>query len=71
MKALEIKEKMLRRKALLALEEKVLNVLSEEGYVSKDGPSNANEGLADLMEVEDEDEEEVSDGEVDEGNPKL
>ncbi|XP_078163193.1 putative polyribonucleotide nucleotidyltransferase 1, chloroplastic [Carex rostrata] len=70
-KALEIKEKMLRRKALLALEEKVLNILSEEGYVSKDGPSNANEGLADLMEVEDEDEEEVSDGEVDEGDVHI
>lgn len=71
MKALEIKEKILRRKALSTLEDKVLTILSEQGYIFKDVPSIASEGLADLTEDEDEDEEVVTDGEVDEGNLKC
>jgi polyribonucleotide nucleotidyltransferase len=70
-KALEIKEKILRKKVLSALEDKVITILSEKGYISKDGPSIASEGLADLTEDEDEDEEVVTDGEVDEGNLKY
>ncbi|KAJ4758856.1 Polyribonucleotide nucleotidyltransferase [Rhynchospora pubera] len=67
-KALEIKDKILRRKALTVLEEKVLTILSEKRYISKDGSSIPNEGLADLTEDEDEDDEVVDDGEVDEGD---
>uniref|UniRef100_A0A0E0LHJ9 polyribonucleotide nucleotidyltransferase n=1 Tax=Oryza punctata TaxID=4537 RepID=A0A0E0LHJ9_ORYPU len=66
-KALQIKEKILRRKALLALEEKVITILSEQGYVAKDEPSGASENLADVIEEEDEDEV-IVDGEVDEGD---
>uniref|UniRef100_A0A0D3GQS7 polyribonucleotide nucleotidyltransferase n=1 Tax=Oryza barthii TaxID=65489 RepID=A0A0D3GQS7_9ORYZ len=66
-KALQIKEKILRRKVLLALEEKVITILSEQGYVAKDEPSGASEILADVIEEEDEDEV-IVDGEVDEGD---
>lgn len=68
-KALQIKNKIPRRKALSALEEKVLSILTEKGYVSKDQVSGAAEPLlVDECDDEDEDEEVVSDGEVDEGD---
>lgn len=70
-KALQIKNKIPRRKALSALEEKVLSILTEKGYVSKDHVSGAAEGLVDECDDEDEDEEVVSDGEVDEGDVHI
>ncbi|KAI5013458.1 probable polyribonucleotide nucleotidyltransferase 1, chloroplastic [Hordeum vulgare subsp. vulgare] len=69
-KALQIKEKILRRKALSALEEKVIMILSEQGYVSKDELSGTIENLADIVEEEDEDEV-IEDGEVDEGDVHI
>ncbi|WVZ62046.1 hypothetical protein U9M48_011835 [Paspalum notatum var. saurae] len=69
-KALQIKEKIPRRKALSALEDKVIAILSEQGYVSKDGSSGATENLADIVEDEDEDEV-IVDGEVDEGDVHI
>lgn len=69
-KALQIKEKILRRKTLSALEEKVIMILSEQGYVSKDELSGAIENLADIVEEEDEDEV-IEDGEVDEGDVHI
>lgn len=69
-KALQIKGKIPRRKALSALEEKVISILSEQGYVSKDGLSGGTESLADIVEDEDEDEI-VDDGEVDEGDVHI
>uniref|UniRef100_A0A0D9WVY3 polyribonucleotide nucleotidyltransferase n=1 Tax=Leersia perrieri TaxID=77586 RepID=A0A0D9WVY3_9ORYZ len=69
-KALQIKEKILRRKALSALEEKVITILSEQGYVAKDESSGASENLADVIEEEDEDEV-IEDGEVDEGEVHI
>ncbi|KAF0907895.1 hypothetical protein E2562_022289 [Oryza meyeriana var. granulata] len=69
-KALQIKEKILRRKALSALEGKVITILSEQGYVAKDEPSGASENLADIIEEEDEDEV-IVDGEVDEGDVHI
>ncbi|GJN10191.1 hypothetical protein PR202_ga28265 [Eleusine coracana subsp. coracana] len=68
--ALQIKEKIPRRKALSALEEKVITILSEQGYVAKDGSSGATESLADIVEDEDEDEVIVN-GEVDEGDVHI
>ncbi|KAL6988627.1 Purine nucleoside phosphorylase [Sarracenia purpurea var. burkii] len=70
-KALQINKKIPRRKALLSLEEKVLTILTEEGYVSKDEAFGANETIPDLFEDEDEDEEVVVDGEVDEGDVHI
>ncbi|XP_057785315.1 probable polyribonucleotide nucleotidyltransferase 1, chloroplastic [Salvia miltiorrhiza] len=70
--ALQIKEKIPRRKALSSLEAKVLNILTEEGFVSKTEASLTSEVLLpDLIEVEDEDEEVVVDGEVDEGDVRI
>ncbi|KAB8104451.1 hypothetical protein EE612_037365 [Oryza sativa] len=69
-KALQIKEKILRRKALSALEEKVITILSEQGYVAKDESSGVSENLADVIEEEDEDEV-IVDGEVDEGEVHI
>ncbi|KAM3366164.1 hypothetical protein ACQJBY_015580 [Aegilops geniculata] len=69
-KALQIKEKIPRRKALSALEEKVIMILSEQGYVSKDELSGPIEYLADIVEEEDEDEV-IEDGEVDEGDVHI
>ncbi|XP_042050318.1 probable polyribonucleotide nucleotidyltransferase 1, chloroplastic isoform X2 [Salvia splendens] len=70
--ALQIKEKIPRRKALSSLEAKVLNILTEEGFVSKTEASLPSEVvLSDLVEVEDEDEEVVVDGEVDEGDVRI
>lgn len=68
-KALQIRNKIPRRKALFTLEEKVLSILSEEGYVAKDDGFMLSEGT---QEIEDEDEDEVVvDGEVDEGDVHI
>ncbi|KAL0359743.1 UNVERIFIED_CONTAM: putative polyribonucleotide nucleotidyltransferase 1, chloroplastic [Sesamum angustifolium] len=64
--ALQIKNKIPRRKALSSLEAKVLSILTEEGFVSKMGAALTAETLPDLLEDEEEDEEVVVDGEVDE-----
>lgn len=69
--ALQIKKKIPRRKALSSLEAKVLNILTEEGFVSKTEASFTPEVLPDLVEDEDEDEEVVVDGEVDEGDVHI
>ncbi|CAN6196978.1 unnamed protein product [Urochloa humidicola] len=69
-KALQIKEKIPRRKALSALEEKVITILSEQGYVSKDSSSGVTESLDVIVEDEDEDEV-IVDGEVDEGDVHI
>jgi polyribonucleotide nucleotidyltransferase len=69
-KALQIKQKIPRRKTLSALEEKVITILSEQGYVSKDESSGPIENLADIVEEEDEDEI-IEDGEVDEGDVHI
>lgn len=70
-KVLQIRNKVPRRKALQSLEEKVLSILTEKGYVSKDQSFGIPETVADLLEVEDEDEEVVVDGEVDEGDVHI
>lgn len=66
--ALQIKNKIPRRKALTSLEAKVLTILTEEGFVSKTEASYTPEVLPDILEDEEEDEEVVVDGEVDEGD---
>ena len=71
MKVLQIKNKIPRRKALSALEENVLTILTEKGYISKDEALGATEMVPDLFEDEDEDEEVVVDGEVDEGDVHI
>ncbi|RLM84372.1 putative polyribonucleotide nucleotidyltransferase 1, chloroplastic [Panicum miliaceum] len=68
--ALQIKEKIPRRKALSALEDKVITILSEQGYVSKDSSLGVTESLDDIVEDEDEDEV-IVDGEVDEGDVHI
>ncbi|PKI69168.1 hypothetical protein CRG98_010435 [Punica granatum] len=67
-KVLQIKQKIPRRKALTSLEDKVLTILTEKGYVSKDATFVPAETIPDVLEDEDEDEEVVVDGEVDEGD---
>jgi polyribonucleotide nucleotidyltransferase len=69
-KALQIKEKIPRRKALSAVEAKVITILSEQGYVCKDISSGIAENLDDVVEDEDEDEV-IVDGEVDEGDVHI
>ncbi|KAL0453369.1 UNVERIFIED_CONTAM: putative polyribonucleotide nucleotidyltransferase 1, chloroplastic [Sesamum latifolium] len=69
--ALQIKNKIPRRKALSSLEAKVLSILTEEGFVSKTGAAVTTETLPDLLEDEEEDEEVVVDGEVDEGDVHI
>ncbi|WCJ43558.1 polyribonucleotide nucleotidyltransferase putative [Euphorbia peplus] len=70
-KALQIKNKIPRRKALASLEENVISILTEKGYVSKDVSFGTTETVADMLEVEDEDEEVIVDGEVDEGDVHI
>lgn len=71
-KALQIKNKIPRRKALSSLEEKVLNILTEKGIVTKDAlPKSNAETVAAILEDEDEDEEVIVDGEVDEGDVHI
>ncbi|XP_043696706.1 polyribonucleotide nucleotidyltransferase 1, chloroplastic, partial [Telopea speciosissima] len=70
-KVLQVRDKIPRRKALSALEEKVLSILTEKGYVNKDEALAAAETTPDILEDEDEDEEVVVDGEVDEGDVHI
>ncbi|KAL3637032.1 Purine nucleoside phosphorylase [Castilleja foliolosa] len=67
--ALQIKNKVPRRKVLSSLEAKVLKILTEEGFVSKKEAVVTTEMLPDLL--EDEEEEVVIDGEVDEGDVHI
>lgn len=67
---LQLKSKVPRRKALSLLEDKVLSILTEEGYVSKSETVGA-EITPDMLEDEDEEEEFVVDGEVDEGDVHI
>ncbi|KAI5659508.1 hypothetical protein M9H77_28301 [Catharanthus roseus] len=69
--ALQIKNKVPRRKALSLLENKVLNILTEKGYVSKTETVISTELKPDLLEEDEEDEEVVVDGEVDEGDVHI
>lgn len=70
-KALQIKKKIPRRKALSSLEDNVLIILTEEGYVNKDETFVVPEPVPGVFEDEDEDEEVVVDGEVDEGDVHI
>lgn len=69
--ALQIRNKIPRRKALSLLEEKVLTILTEKGYVSPDAALGVVETIPEIFEDEDEDEEVVVDGEVDEGDVHI
>ncbi|CAL5356827.1 unnamed protein product [Camellia sinensis] len=68
---LQIKNKIPRRKALSSLEERVLTIFTEKGYVSKDEAFGAPDTVPDLFEDDEEDEEVVVDGEVDEGDVHI
>ncbi|XP_071911897.1 probable polyribonucleotide nucleotidyltransferase 1, chloroplastic [Coffea arabica] len=68
---LQIKNKIPRRKALSYLENKVLSILTERGYISKIDAIVSTELAPDLIEDEEEDEEVVVDGEVDEGDVHI
>lgn len=68
---LQIKNKIPRRKALSALEDKVIHILTEKGYVSQMKSSGFSEPVLDLLVEEEEDEEVVVDGEVDEGDIRI
>ncbi|XP_068634242.1 probable polyribonucleotide nucleotidyltransferase 1, chloroplastic [Aristolochia californica] len=71
-KVLQIRKKIPRRKALSALEEKVLTILSEIGYITMEEPFvNPTDLAQDICEDEDEDEVVVVDGEVDEGDVHI
>ncbi|KAK3015972.1 hypothetical protein RJ639_007260, partial [Escallonia herrerae] len=70
-KVLQIKNKIPRKKALSSLEEKVITILSEDGYVCKNEGFVTAETVPDLFEDEDEDEEVVVDGEIDEGDVHI
>ncbi|KAI3721878.1 hypothetical protein L2E82_32897 [Cichorium intybus] len=69
-KVLQLKSKIPRRKALSLLEDKVLSILTEEGYISKSDSVGA-EITPDMLEDEDEEEEFVVDGEFDEGDVHI
>ncbi|MFS8011972.1 putative polyribonucleotide nucleotidyltransferase [Helianthus anomalus] len=70
-KVLQLKNKVPRRKALSLLEEKVLSILTEEGYVNK-GETCVNAAITpDMLEDEYEEEEFVVDGLVDEGGVHI
>ncbi|ESQ49727.1 hypothetical protein EUTSA_v10020014mg [Eutrema salsugineum] len=70
-KALQIKSKIPRRKAISSLEEKVLTILTEKGYVIDEVAFGTTEAQPDLLEDEDEDEEVVPEGEVDQGDVHI
>lgn len=70
-RVLQIKSKIPRRKAISSLEDRVINILTEIGYVSKEEISGTSEMIQDSFEDEDEDEEIVVDGEVDEGDVHI
>lgn len=68
---LQIKNKIPRSKALSALEDRVLTILTEEGYVSKAEYSKTSELLLEIEDEDDDEEDEVVDGEVDEGDVHI
>ncbi|XP_027930453.1 probable polyribonucleotide nucleotidyltransferase 1, chloroplastic [Vigna unguiculata] len=71
-KVLHIRNKIPRRKALSSLEEKVLNILTEKGFVSNDSKlRSSSETIVEVLEDEEEDEEVIVDGEVDEGDVHI
>ncbi|KAJ0237153.1 Polyribonucleotide nucleotidyltransferase 1 [Hirschfeldia incana] len=70
-KALQIKGKIPRRKAISSLEEKVLTVMTEKGYVVDEVAFGTTEAQPELLEDEDEDEEVVPEGEVDQGDVHI
>lgn len=70
-KVLQIRRKIPRRKALTSLEDKILTILTEKGYIDKAANFIAGETVPDIVENEDEDEEVVVDGEVDEGEVHI
>ncbi|XP_073034896.1 probable polyribonucleotide nucleotidyltransferase 1, chloroplastic isoform X2 [Primulina eburnea] len=69
--ALQIKNKIPRKKALSSLEAKVLSIFTEQGFVSKTEAVVTSEVGQDLLDDEEEDEEFVVDGEVDEGDVHI
>ncbi|XP_073044225.1 probable polyribonucleotide nucleotidyltransferase 1, chloroplastic [Primulina eburnea] len=69
--ALQIKSKIPRKKALSSLEAKVLSIFTEKGFVSKTEAVVTSEVVQDLLDDEEEDEEFVVDGEVDEGDVHI
>lgn len=71
MEVLQIKNKIPRRKALSSLEDKVLSILTENGYITKTEAVGSTEMTLELVEDEEEDEEVVVDGEVDEGDVHI
>lgn len=71
LKVLQIKGKVPRRKSLLSLEDEVLTILTEKGYISKEATFVAAETIPDMEVDEDEDEEVVVDGEIDEGDVHI
>uniref|UniRef100_A0A7C9ACQ8 polyribonucleotide nucleotidyltransferase n=1 Tax=Opuntia streptacantha TaxID=393608 RepID=A0A7C9ACQ8_OPUST len=68
---LQIKNKLPRRKALASLEEKVVDILSQRGYVGKSEAVVTVDTAPDLYVDDDEDEEVVVDGEIDEGDVRI
>ncbi|XP_022718817.1 polyribonucleotide nucleotidyltransferase 1, chloroplastic-like isoform X1 [Durio zibethinus] len=70
-KVLQIRSKIPRRKAISLLEEKVINTLTDKGYISTEDTPGTVETIQDLLDEEDEDEEIVVDGEVDEGDVHI
>ncbi|KAK9169425.1 hypothetical protein Syun_001565 [Stephania yunnanensis] len=70
-KALKIRNKIPRRKALSSLEDNVLAILTEKGFVSHNEAIGVAEIIPELLEEEEEDEEVVVDGEVDEGDVHI
>lgn len=68
---LQIKKKIPRRKAIALLEEKVVTILSQRGYVGKSEAVAIAETVPDLYVDDDEDEEVVVDGEIDEGDVQI
>ncbi|XP_074572160.1 putative polyribonucleotide nucleotidyltransferase 1, chloroplastic [Curcuma longa] len=70
-KALQIKHKIPRRRALSAIEENVLKVLTEEGYIFKEDTFGAAEDSDNIYVDEEEDDLIVADGEVDEGDVHI
>ncbi|KAK9123436.1 hypothetical protein Sjap_013038 [Stephania japonica] len=71
-KALQIRNKIPRRKALSSLEDNVLAILMEKGLVSQNEALGVAEIIPELLEEEEEEDEEVVvDGEVDEGDVHI
>lgn len=70
-KALQIKNKIPRRRALSAIEENVLKILTEEGYIFKEDTLGAAEDSDNIYVDEEEEDLIVADGEVDEGDVHI